>query len=184
MTFSIAEQYVRDTIRNRTLVPDGFKWDLSFTNLVYSSNTTKIAFILAIDSAAARDQFTTNDEPIDPSQPEATVTVGTSGRLNWVTRVADTYLNNALNSNSDLIASTLFADTTNMTVTSEDDDVQISETRSLIAFTPSANNQPTTIDWDPTIFVDDQALDNSGAANNFVALSFSLIALCFLGNFF
>jgi len=136
---------------------------LLFENLVYSSNTTKIAFILALDSVEARSQLSTNTEPVDPSQPEATVTVGTGGRFNWVTRVQARYLNASFNKNSDLIASSLFTDTTNMTFSTEDDDVEVGESRDLLALTPSANDQPTTIEWDPTVFVDDQSMDSSDA---------------------
>jgi len=183
MTLSLADGYVRDAIRNRTLIPDGIKFDLLFENLVYHYNTTKIAFILALDSAEARAQVAVNDEAVDPSQPEASVTVGSGGRLNWVTRVQARYLNSALNKNSDLIASTLFTDTTNMTSTSEDDDIEAGESRDLLALTPSANDQPTTIEWDPTVFIDDQSMD-TGAANQIVVSGFSVALIATLYAFY
>jgi len=167
ISLGISEGYVWDAIHNRTFVPNGFKWDLKFENLHYTSNGTKIAFILAIDSASTRIQLADNDNPVDPSVTEGAVTVGSRGRLAWVKQVKQTYINALLNRNVDLIASTLFTDTTFVNSTSEDDDVEISESRQLVAFTPVANDQPTAIEWDPSVLVDDsgaQALTVSSAS--------------------
>jgi hypothetical protein len=182
MTITISEQYVKEALLNRTFIPDGFKWDLSFENIVYHSNSSKIAFILAIDSAAVRGLFQTNPDPIDALIPEGAVSIG-NGRLNWVKTVEAKYLNSALNKNSELIASTLFTDDFNATSTNEDNDMQAGESRQLIAFTPLANDQPPNIYWDPTVLIDDQALDGSG--NKFVVSSFVLVGLfAFIANFF
>jgi len=154
ISLGISEAYVRDAL-NHTFVPNGFKWDLKFENLHYSSNGTKIAFILAIDSAGSRVQLADNDKPVDDSQVEGAVTVGGRGRLAWVKQVKMTYVNSLLDRNVDLIASTLFTDTTFVNTTAEDDDVEVAETRALVAFTPVANDQPTTIEWDPSVLVDE-----------------------------
>jgi len=184
MTFYIAEDYIRDDILNRTLIPNGFKWDLSIDNIVYHSNTSKIAFILAIDSSGHRTREMNNTESVDSAASESDVTIGNSGRFSWVNWVNGRYINRTLSRNTDLIASILFADTSNYTVTNQDDDIDGAESRDLIALSPVANDQPTTIDWDPTILVDDQSLDSSSAyfiGSNFVLL---FVLLSFLGNFF
>jgi len=157
ISLGIAEGYIKDTVKNRTFVPNGFKWDLKLENLHYSSNTTKIAFILAIDSAGSRVQKADNDNPVDDTQPEGAVGVGNSGRLAWVKTVKVSYLNSLLDRNADLIASSLFPDNGVNNSTSEDDDSEASETRQLIAFTPVANDQPTTIEWDPSVLFDSGA---------------------------
>jgi len=177
INMGIAEGYVRDSIRNRTFIPNGFKWDLKLENLQYSANGTKFAFILAVDSSGGRIKKENNDDPVDDTQTEGVVAVGTRGSLAWVKQVKVSYVNSLLNRNADLIASSLFPDTyTN--ATSEDDDSEASESRQLIAFTPVANDQPTTIDWDPEVLVDDSG------ANTLTMSAFALIVvfLVALGN--
>jgi len=178
INLGIAEGYVRDSIRNRTFIPNGFKWDLKISNINYNVNGSKIAFILAVDSSGARHQKATNDDPVDDTQTEGAIGVGERGSLAWVKQVKVSYANSLLNRNADLIASALFPDTfTN--ATSQDDDSDATESRQLIAFTPVANDQPSTIDWDPSVLVDD-----SGATTATMS-AFALIAvfLIALGNF-
>jgi len=131
---------------------------------------------LAIDSAGSRVKEEVNDNPVDDSQPEGAVGVGNKGRLAWVKNVKVSYLNSLLDRNVDLIASSLFSDNFDNS-TNEDDDAEASESRQLIAFTPVANDQPTTIEWDPSVLVDD-----SGAHTP--TLSTLTLIVCFFASKF
>jgi len=178
LTMTVAEGYVRDSLNNRTLLPNGPKWDILLENLVYSFPTTKFAIILALDSFAVRGKMDSTDAPVDTTQPEGTITVGLGGRFNWVKKVQARWLNATRNRNADMISSSLFSDTTTFDSTSADEtdagDADAAESRQLIAFTPGGNDQPTSILWDPSVLVDDSGAFKASVP---VLLIFSLVAI-------
>jgi hypothetical protein len=179
LSLTVSEEYFQDLINNRTLLPNGPKWDITVENIHYTYPTTKIAILLAIESSASRGKMDTSDAPVDPTLPEGTVTAGTGGRFNWVKTVKAKFVDSAKNHNANLIASTLFSNTNNFDMTNSEDqgdsvDFDATETRSFIAFTPEGTDQPTTVEWDPSVLIDDSGAWKSSVP---ILLIFSLVSM-------
>jgi hypothetical protein len=182
LSLTVADGYFRDVVQNRTLLPNGPKWDITIENIRYTHPNTKIAILLAVESFAGRGKMDDSDAPVDTTLPEGSITVGNGGRFNWVKTVKAKFVDSFKNRNANLITSTLFSNTNTFNMSNNEDqgdsaDFDATETRSFIAFTPEGTDQPTTIIWDPSVLIDDDAFNGALKTGVPVLEIFSLVAI-------
>jgi len=187
----ISSDLYHHAVINQTLGPNDLKFDVEIDNYQYHANNTRVALVFAVDSRSGRRLVDNND---DISDPDADVTnrlvIGDSntdnGHFGWVSNLRAQFANSPLFVDTDIIPvvikseTMLFSGNASLSEADDDDDSVKSgvETRSFISFTVRSDDQPTSIHWDPSTVVNDDALDaDSSSAVTTLASAVTVLAV-------
>jgi len=185
---AISENICRDLLRNRYLSPNAIKFNVDINNWVYTKSGTKLALVFGIDAKDSLHQYDfTATVPFDPTASESQILIGpsSSARLSWVQNVTAHWIDNHTDPNGNY-GFQLYNRSNDISwspPTTDDDDYDVTEQRTIVVYTVNTYSQPNYVWWDPAPQVDDASLDAVSAGFATAAIQWLVLATCMIFTF-